>query len=301
MVTTHADWSTPAFSFSPVSRQTGPFPERGFLEAIWNHEPVGRLHLAESPTALVPLVVDGNTIRWVGHPDLVDYRSPLGDEVPELLAGVLRQNRGLRYRFDSLPEEAAGVVLLGIERAGLDGEAEQHATTARLLLPDSFETYLDQIGKKERHEIRRKRRRFHELHGLPKLVTTTGPGSGFARFVEMHRNSAGPKGTFMTLQMEKLFAALAGQPGWQIDLLEGEEGRAVAATFSWADCDGFYLYNSAYDRTTEASPGIVLLSMLIERAIGANVHIFDFLKGVEPYKFRLGATARHLVRFEGST
>ena len=105
----------------------------------------------------------------------------------------------------------------------------------------------------------------------------------------------------MTLEMEKLFASLAGQPGWQIDLLEGEEGRAVAATLSWADGDGFYLYNSAYDRATEASPGIVLLSMLIERAIGANFHVFDFLKGVEPYKFRLGATARHLFRFEGST
>ena len=301
MVTGYGDWTTPAFGFSAVSPETGPFPERGFLQAIWNHDPVGHLRLAESGTGLVPLVVDETAIRWVGHPDLVDYRSPLGSAVPDLLAGVLAENRGLRYRFDSLPGEAAAVVRLGLEQAGIDDGPEQHAMAARLLLPDSFETYLNRIGKKERHEIRRKRRRFHELHGHPALVTATGSGAGFTRFVEMHRNSAGPKGSFMTSEMELLFASLAGQPGWQTDLLETENGRAVAATFSWADADGFYLYNSAYDRSTEGSPGIVLLSMLIERAIQANVRIFDFLKGAEPYKFRLGATARHLFRFEGST
>ena len=301
MVTRQADWSSPAFEFRPVVPDTGPFPLRGFLEALWNHAPVGDLFLAESGSALVPLVIDKTGLQWVGHSDLVDYRSPLGDEVPDLLAGVLKTSTGLHYRFDSLPGEAADVVRRGLARAGLDAEPEQHAVAARLKLPDNYEAYLHQIGKKERHEIRRKRRRFNEVHGTPQLVTTTGAGEGFAQFVEMHRNSAGAKGRFMTSGMEEFFAALAGQAGWQVDLLCGADGEPAAAAFSWADADGFYLYNSAFDRTSEASPGIVLLSMLIERAIEATRHTFDFLKGDESYKFRLGATARPLFRFEGST
>jgi CelD/BcsL family acetyltransferase involved in cellulose biosynthesis len=301
MVTVHADWSSPAFDFSPVSSDTGPFPGRGFLEAIWNHNPVGELCLAESGTALVPLVRDKTSIRWVGHPDLVDYRSPLGDAVPDLIAGVLATSRALQYRFDSLPVEAAEVIRLGLGRAGFDVTPEQHAVTARLQLPDSYQAYLSQIGKKQRHELRRKRRRFHEVYGRPALATTRGSGDGFGQFVAMHRQSAGPKGSFMTSDMEQLFASLAEQAGWQIDVLSGEDGRPAAATFSWAGAGGFYLYNSAYDQTSEASPGIVLLSMLIERAIRANVRTFDFLKGDEPYKFRLGATPRPLYCFEGST
>ena len=301
MVTLHADWSTPAFRFHPVSPDTGPFPGPGFLEAVWKSNPAGDLCLAESGTALVPLVVDQGVLRWVGHPDLVDYRSPLGHEVPNLIAGVLTTNPGLHFQFDSLPGEAAVVVRRGLHKAGLDVPPEQHAVTARLELPDSYETYLGRIGKKQRHEIRRKRRRFGEMHGRPSLLTTRGSGGGFERFVEMHRTSAGPKGNFMTSGMQTLFASLAEQAGWQVDVLSGEDGRPTAATFSWADAGGFYLYNSAYERTSEASPGIVLLSMLIELAIGADCRTFDFLKGDEPYKFRLGATPRPLFSFEGST
>jgi CelD/BcsL family acetyltransferase involved in cellulose biosynthesis len=97
------------------------------------------------------------------------------------------------------------------------------------------------------------------------------------------------------------FTDLAGQDGWRIDLLSGEEGIPLAATFGWADHHAYYLYNSAYDRRAGGSPGMVLLSMLIERTIEAGVGVFDFLKGDEPYKQRLGATGRPLYAFEGTT
>ncbi len=301
MVTPHTDWSTPAFDLAPVAPNTGPFARRGFLEAIWGSAPNGELRLAESRSALVPLVLDETGLGWVGHRDLVDYRSPLGDGGADLIADVMATSPGLRYRFDSLPAEAADVVGRGLQRAGCDVPRKQHAVTARLRLPGDYEEYLQQIGKKQRHEIRRKRRRFQDVHGSPALITARGSGGGFRQFVELHRSSAGAKGGFMTSAMEVLFASLADQPGWQVDLLCGEDGRPVAATFSYADADGFYLYNSGYDRSSAASPGIVLLSMLIEREIGASRTTFDFLKGDEPYKFRLGAAPRPLFAFEGTT
>jgi CelD/BcsL family acetyltransferase involved in cellulose biosynthesis len=208
---------------------------------------------------------------------------------------------GLRYRFDSLPSEAVDVVGRGLVGAGLVAPPQQHAVAARLLLPDAHDVYLAGIGKKERHEIRRKQRRFYDEHGPPRLTTTRGAGEGFDQFVKMHRDSGGNKGRFMTAKMESWFATLAGQDGWQIDLLGGEAGDPVAATFAWTDGEGFYLYNSAYDREAAGSPGMVLLSLLIERAIEESYRVFDFLKGDESYKFRLGATRRPLFRFEGST
>ena len=167
-------------------------------------------------------------------------------------------------------------------------------------LPTTWDDYLMMLDKKQRHEIRRKRRRFLEEHGSPELVTWQGAGEGFQQFVEMHRDSGGSKGRFMTTRMEEFFASLAGQDGWRVDVLHGEDGTPKAAALTWVDSGGFYLYNSAFDRSLAGSPGIVLLTMLIERAIEAGAAVFDFLKGDEPYKFRMGAVARPLFRFEGS-
>jgi len=302
MVNRHVDWATRAFDLLPVAPHTGPFPRRRFLEALWNHSPTGELWLAETASALVPLVLGETGLQWVGHPDLVDYRSPLGEGGADLIAALLATSAtGLHYRFDSLPEEAADVVGRGLELAGLSTRPEQHAVAAQLQLPDSFDEYLQRIGKKERHEIRRKRRRFREEHGPPMLITTRGAGEGFEQFVRIHRSSGGTKGRFMTSGMEEWFASLAEQEGWRVDLLCGGDDQPVAATFAWADVDGLYLYNSAFDRESGGSPGIVMLSMLIEQAIQSSCPMVDFLKGEEPYKFRLGAAPRPLYRFEGST
>lgn len=302
MVTCHTDWSTRAFDLEVAAPDTGPFPRRQFLEGLWNLCPRGDLCLAETSSALVPLVRSESVLQWVGHPDLVDYRSPLGDDAADLIARALALSPpGLRYRFDSLPAEAAGIVGRGLAQAGLSTARRQHAVTARLLLPDSYAAYLEGIGRKERHEIRRKRRRFAEEHGSARLTTTRGAGEGLSQFVKMHRDSGGIKGRFMTTEMEKWFVSLADQDGWRVDLLSGQGGNPVAATFGWADRDGYYLYNSAYDREAPGSPGIVLLSLLIERAIEERLRLFDFLKGDEPYKSRLGATRRPLFSFEGSS
>ena len=44
-----------------------------------------------------------------------------------------------------------------------------------------------------------------------------------------------------------------------------------------------------------------MLSHLIEQAVADERRIFDFLKGSETYKFRLGAEARPLYRVSATT
>ncbi len=117
----------------------------------------------------------------------------------------------------------------------------------------------------------------------------------------MHRLAGGSKGHFMTAGMEAFFGGLHERAGAVIDMLGGDDGVPVAAAFGFEDEDGYYLYNSAYDpETSHASPGVVLVGMLIERAIEAEKRVFDFLKGDEAYKFRLGAAPRPLFEVTGS-
>jgi CelD/BcsL family acetyltransferase involved in cellulose biosynthesis len=69
----------------------------------------------------------------------------------------------------------------------------------------------------------------------------------------------------------------------------------VAGSFAYEDEEGYYLYNSAYEPdAAHASPGVMLLWCLIHRAVEDGRVVFDFLKGDETYKFRLGAEPRPL-------
>jgi CelD/BcsL family acetyltransferase involved in cellulose biosynthesis len=44
----------------------------------------------------------------------------------------------------------------------------------------------------------------------------------------------------------------------------------------------------------------VLLGLLIDRSIRSGLEVFDFLKGDEAYKFRLGAEPRPLYSLAGT-
>ncbi len=288
----------PCFSLSPVAERLGPFPHGEYLGVVWNHSsnPGDDLRLAGSDSGAVPFVVSAESVRFVGNGDLVDYRSPLGDGAAELIASTLDgMGTGCRVVIDSLPEDAAAVVAKGIEMAGRVAITAQHTVAAVLDLPATFDGYLADIGKKERHETRRKRRRYEAALGPIEFRHVSSRGPMFDEFIRLHRLSPGEKGGFMTDRMVDYFGDLIQLDGWGIDALVDEDEQMVAGGFAFQDDAGYFLYNSAFDPgRSEVSPGVVLLSSLIELAIERELNTFDFLKGDEAYKFRLGAVARQL-------
>lgn len=294
----HRDWTSAGFSLPPVAPVIGPFGLPGFLSTLWENlaSEEAELCIFESDDALAALTIGHGRLEFVGHRDLVDYRSPLGGGAADLFREVVDSvPPGTRILFDSLPEEAVEPIGSGLGELGLDHVVTVHTTAAVLSLPDSFDDYLTSIGKKERHELRRKRRRFEASGGSLDLQRATTDGEAFRRFVDLHRRSDGEKGSFMTDRMERFFAALYALPGWEIDSLVTEAGEVTAAAFGYVDESGYYLYNSAFSPDLRhLSPGQVMLGALIERAIGERRRFFDFLKGEEPYKYRLGATERPL-------
>jgi CelD/BcsL family acetyltransferase involved in cellulose biosynthesis len=258
--------------------------------------------LFESDDALAVLVVDDGVVRFGGDADLTDYHTPLGAGVEALFTEIAVEGVGREFDLDSLPIEAAEPIVKGLERGGIRVGMERHTVAAVLDLPDTIDDYLSRIGKKQRHEVRRKRRRYEEAIGDVIYETRTEPCQAFEEFFRLHRLSGGAKGMFMTDEHERFFRELLEAPGWRIDVLRiPDQDRAAAGLFLFADAHGMYLYNSAYDPDLrDASPGVAIIGAAIERAIEDGLGRFDFLKGDEIYKFRLGAEERPLFRVRGS-
>jgi CelD/BcsL family acetyltransferase involved in cellulose biosynthesis len=259
------------------------------------------------PVGLACLVLDpsSGTLGFLGGDDLTDYMGPVsaGPEHLSAIAGAL-----VTYAVDEIPGWSclnvrcmpvpfgfAEWLVEAADRLGLHFEVDEHEMTAVLALPDSFDAYLDQLGKHRRHELRRKLRRFDEAAGDARLVTAAPETleADLGRFFGMHRESAGDKGGFLGLERASFFERIAREfaPAGllSLDFLE-VAGKPVASTFSFPYAGSFNLYNSAFDAGSGAiSPGIVICVRLIARCIEQKMGRFDFLRGTERYKFDLGA------------
>jgi len=72
----------------------------------------------------------------------------------------------------------------------------------------------------------------------------------------------------------------------QIDLLRAD-GRTIAGLFHIRHLDTLYMYLMAVDKEYDSgiSIGNILVGMCISKAIDNGFNTYDFLKGIEPYKF----------------
>lgn len=279
----------------PLARFTGPFPTRPFLEICARHSADEVVVLAGAASAAA-LAVDGPAIRFAGAAHLTDYHSPLGSDMLELARAIGELAGDRVCDLDSMPAEAAVSLADGFVRAGRRAVATDDESCQVLDLagasPSGWEALL---GSKERHELRRKRRRYTEAYGD---VDVASGADYLDRFVALHRASSGDKAGFMTEEMEAFFRELLTLPQARLDVLRDGD-TVLAAAFGFDDSEAYYLYNSAFDRAAlDVSPGIVLIDALIGRSVERGQERFDFLKGSESYKRRFGAGRRRLVRLE---
>jgi CelD/BcsL family acetyltransferase involved in cellulose biosynthesis len=166
-------------------------------------------------------------------------------------------------------------------------------------LPISFEDYLNGLDKKERHEMRRKLRRAESVEGLKWFTVTSKDhehdlDEAAEAFINLMMQSRSDKSDFMTDQMRRFFHAMikATHAGGFLHLSFLEVNGVKAATYLCFDYRQQRLvFNSGLDTAQfqSLSAGIVLVARLIEEAIALGYTEFDFLRGDEDYKYRLGA------------
>jgi len=298
-MTTQTQWDAFPSDLAPIAESIGPFASRPFLEVVWNHRDTAGLdlHIESIDDGVVALVTDGDRVEFAGQSNLTDYHSPLGPAGGDALTRALASHPGASVLLDSLPLEAVASVEEAVRVAGGVPSTSQHETAAVLTLPTSYDDWLASIGKKERHEVRRKRRRFVAEFGEIEVVPHGSEAINM--FCAMHRTSQGDKGMFMTGEMQSFFEDLLDSGGATIHTLMCD-GIPRANAFGFETDDGYFYYNSAYDiDAAMASPGIVLLASMIEAQIERGARVFDFLKGDERYKFKHGASPRPLYAVSG--
>jgi CelD/BcsL family acetyltransferase involved in cellulose biosynthesis len=185
----------------------------------------------------------------------------------------------------------------------LDVEREDVSPVATLPIGADIETYLATLGKKERHEIRRKVRRAEGV-GPVRLDDSPDPLADLEAFIELHQKKWGDDGLFpdtlggaqSRVLFRRLFELHGPDGPLRLSFLSVAD-RRIAAGIHFDLGDGYLYYNAGVDPAArELSPGVLMIYRLVERALAAGVRRLDFLRGNEPYKYEWGAVDEPIQR-----
>jgi CelD/BcsL family acetyltransferase involved in cellulose biosynthesis len=279
-----------------------PFVAEGWQRAWWQHFGTGELEVLElGDVGVAALQRHGNVVRFLGNREVTDYPGAAitpgrEREAAALLVGRLRPDDSLEG--DNL-QAAFADALEGAARAA--GRRVTRATdepVAILTLPRSWDEYLAGLHKHMRHELTRKRRRAHDARVRSADADTFA--ADLERFFAFLRSARGAKGRFLTVPIERFLREALTPSTARLDVLEAD-GRPLAATVGFQGPRTYHLYNMGYDpAAARLSPGIVLLTALIERAIDEQQERFDFMRGLEHYKLQFGARPSSLINIRVS-
>ncbi len=297
------------------------FQHPALLETWERHFPPGEavvylsIRQDEALAGVVPLLLGPAHARVSGDPEVMDF-SPLliapGAELT-VARGLLEWlNEDMTPSAtvwglapgNALPEALAVVA----ESFGWGVEIEDEAVTpvATLCGDDGgdFETFVTTLPKKDRHELRRKLRNLDAAgeYRYEECGTAAEFEARFDRFLELMRKSRADKDAFLTPAMEAYFRDL-GRVTCELGLSRLAtlwlDDESVAMTWSFATDEALLLYNSGYDPGHEGlSLGITSKALAMRAACEAGLREFNFLRGDEDYKRRMGGEFRTVRRVQ---
>ncbi len=299
-----------------ASQADTPFLTHEWQVACWRTLGEGALKVGEARDDVGTLIgvaplfcaeIEGyRSLRFVGSVDPSDYldfiiargrEADVGALIVDALAADRDWDRMDLYNIPQASPTRAWLVQAAAAR-GWQVTDERQVASPVLALPGSFEAYIAGLGKRERHEMRRKLRRAEAMDGLRWYLVDGEFASELEpeveAFLDLMARSRADKEAFMTPQIRRFFhegVRAAHRGGWlQLAFLE-VEGRKAATYLSFDYDDRLMIYNSGYepDDLQAVSPGIVLIARLIEHAIEQGKRIVDFMRGDEEYKYHLGA------------
>jgi CelD/BcsL family acetyltransferase involved in cellulose biosynthesis len=247
---------------------------------------------------------------FLGKADVCDYQdgviSPgheaaVGQALIDHLAG-----RGIRrLNLQSLRPDAtiAKALTLLEKKKELRISRQPCDVTYETTLPVDWDGYLMQLTGKQRHEVRRKLRRLESAGGFTYRMAGGQHDltQATARFLKLFHLNRADKAEFMDHTMSAYFTALIEQLAQQqlLRLYFLDVGDRPAAAVLCFDYNGTrYLYNSGYDAEFHhLSVGILSKLLSIREGIAAGCGVYDFLKGSEVYKKRIGGQEVPLYRY----
>jgi CelD/BcsL family acetyltransferase involved in cellulose biosynthesis len=232
-------------------------------------------------TALVDYLAGTGGPDW----DVIDLRRlRCGDPAAEALAAAFGRH-----------ETAAGWTL-NLER-------EDVCPVVTLPVGAGFDDVLAMLGKKERHEIRRKLRRA-ESAGPINLTRSREPLTELPEFIELHQKRWGEDGLFpatpagaMSRHFFRRLFELFGADGPVVLSFLAVGDRRIGAGIHFEDGPSLLYYNAGMDpEARELSPGVLMVASYVQAALAGGFERMDFLRGDEPYKYEWGARDEPIQR-----
>lgn len=249
---------------------------------------------------IAPMMRSGETISLIGGGDVCDYMDFIALEGQEVavLSQLLDYLEPMDWNSFDLQSLLPHSIALGhfvplAKERGYPVEIMTEDVSPQLVLPSSWEDYLSQLKRKDRHELQRKLRRlskvpchFYLVEGGEQLP------QDLEDFFRLFQQGKGGKGEFMTNQMRGFFEAMASSvatKGYLRLAFLDVDGKRVACAICFDCWDHFHLYNSGYDPDyASLSVGLLCKAFCIREGILEGKRRFDFLRGAEPYKYDLG-------------
>ncbi len=185
----------------------------------------------------------------------------------------------------------------------LNFEPEDVCPVTTLPAGADIDAFLATLGKKERHEVRRKVRRA-EAAGPVAFVESTDPLADLEAFIEFHQAKWGADGLFpdtpggaeSRVMFRRLFELFGTDGPLRLSFLMVDNRRIGASVYFETD-DAILYYNAGLSPDAKAlSAGVVMVERLIQRALETGKRRFDFLRGNEPYKYEWGAVDEPIQR-----
>ena len=263
----------------------------------------------EKLIGVAPLLLKGEEARFMGDPDVCDYQDFIiapgrGRDFFENLISHLRQQGIGRLDLNAVRADSKVLseLLAMAKSLNIEVSCDPEDVTLELDLPSSWDEYLAKLTGKQRHEVRRKLRRLKEAAEINYRVVEDFQEvmSEMETFLALFGLSRSDKAAFMTTQMATYFRSLAETTA-KANLLKLSfldlDGIPAAAVMCFDYNSTTYLYNNGYDgQFSSLSVGLLSKVLTIKESIRRGKKKYDFLKGTEEYKHRLGGKPIPLYR-----
>jgi len=203
------------------------------------------------------------------------------DRIKELYLESLRQDSTVMTCLTDLAKDEGHNVTVTKQNVSLD-----------LDLPSTWDDYLRTLSPKQRRETGRRFRRLDEEGDVNYCIVEDAEPGVLDIFFKLMRVSRKDKAAFLTPEMESFFRAIAQTMAearmLRFGVLEISK-KPVAAVMCFDYNQKVYLYNSGYNpEYGYISVGLLSKLLSIKDSIERGKKVYDFLKGPEEYKYRLG-------------
>ncbi len=251
---------------------------------------------------IAPMHFNKNVAYFCGGQDLFDYHDLISndrankDTIKQLFDEIL--SKISLIELNSIAEGSKIHKLVRVLEKEYNIEYIDEDVCPMINLPNTFENYLKMLSKKNRHELRRKIRKFENNLDFKIIESDSNNAqehiNEFFRLMKFNfekRNFLNKNRIeFMSRIIKHSILFNKGNLSF---IKIGNE--MVAASFSFKNKEKLYVYNSGFnDNYSEYSVGLLNHIYNIKNKI-SEYKFIDFLRGSEEYKYRIGCVNQDLI------